>query len=99
VPTAATEKRLEAVILGQAASPRTRETVMAQFADGSAVMTAEANFNAQKAAGEDEADNGAGMLKRAGYGRRAGGGFQAGPATPLDTMAGLLLGSPEFQRR
>jgi hypothetical protein len=21
------------------------------------------------------------------------------PATPLDTMAGLLLGSPEFQRR
>jgi uncharacterized protein (DUF1800 family) len=99
VPTAATEKRLEAVILGQPASTRTRDTVMAQFANGSAVMTAEANFNAQKTVDDDAADGGAGMLKRAGYGRRAGGGFQAGPATPLDTMAGLLLGSPEFQRR
>jgi uncharacterized protein (DUF1800 family) len=99
VPTAATEKRLEAVILGQPASARTRDTVMAQFANGSAVMMAEANFNGQKTADEDEADGGAGMLKRAGYGRRGGGGFQAGPATPLDTMAGLLLGSPEFQRR
>jgi hypothetical protein len=97
-PTAGTEKRLEAVILGQPASTRTRDTVMAQFANGSAVMTAEANFNAQKTVDDDDAASGAGMLKRAGYGRRAG-GFQAGPATPLDTMAGLLLGSPEFQRR
>jgi uncharacterized protein (DUF1800 family) len=97
-PTAGTEKRLEAVILGQPASVRTRDTVMAQFANGSAVMTAEANFNAQKIVDDDNAASGAGMLKRAGYGRRAG-GFQAGPATPLDTMAGLLLGSPEFQRR
>jgi uncharacterized protein (DUF1800 family) len=33
---------------------------------------------------------------------RGGGGFEAAasaPVTPLDTMAGLLLGSPEFQRR
>jgi uncharacterized protein (DUF1800 family) len=99
-PTAATEKRLEAVILGQPASERTRDTVMAQFADGSAVMTAEVNFNAQKTADDDAAAAGAGMLKRAGYGRRGSGdGFQAGPATPLNTMAGLLMGSPDFQRR
>jgi len=100
-PTAATEKRLEAVILGQPAATRTRETVMAQFANGSAVMTAEANFNAQRvAAGDDAAEQGAGMMVRAGYGRRGGGGGQqGGPATPLDTMAGLLLGSPDFQRR
>jgi hypothetical protein len=44
------------------------------------------------------------LRAKAGKGRRAGanGGFDAvaaQPATPLDTMAGLLLGSPEFQRR
>jgi uncharacterized protein (DUF1800 family) len=102
-PTAATEKRLEAVILGQPASVRTRDTVMAQFANGSAVMTAEANFNAQKLAEEDASATGAGMLQRAAYAKKGGkgkdGGFQAGPATPLETMAGLLLGSPDFQRR
>jgi uncharacterized protein (DUF1800 family) len=100
-PTAATEKRLETTLLGQAATVRTRETVLAQFANGSAVMMAEANFHAQRAAagGDDAAEQGAGMMVRAGYGRRAGGGLQAGTATPLDTMAGLLLGSPDFQRR
>jgi hypothetical protein len=40
------------------------------------------------------------MLKRVKGGRNNGQGFQADkPETPLDTMAGLLLGSPDFQRR
>ncbi len=51
---------------------------------------------------DDGAVVGAGMLQRAAYGKKGGrgeGGFQPGPETPLDTMAGLLLGSPDFQRR
>jgi hypothetical protein len=70
------------------------------------VKAAEESFNAQKTAEEDAsgngAGNGAGMLQRAAYGKNGRGGgqeFQPGPATPLDTMAGLLLGSPDFQRR
>jgi hypothetical protein len=87
-PTAATEKRLEAVILGQPASVRTRDTVMAQFANGSAVMTAEANFNAQKLAEEDASATGAGMLQRAAYAKKGGkgkdGGFRAGDSARDD---------------
>jgi uncharacterized protein (DUF1800 family) len=102
-PTAATERRLETVVLGQAASDRTRETVLAQSANDATVATAEKSFNAAPVADDDAAAAGAGMMVRAKYGkggaRGAGEGFQAGPATPLDTMAGLLLGSPEFQRR
>jgi len=99
---AATEKRLEMVILGQAASERTRETVVAQSGDGKAVGAAEVSFNARSGSAEEEdAAVGAGLMVKAGYGRKGGGrdGFQPGPATALDTMAGLLLGSPEFQRR
>jgi hypothetical protein len=44
---------------------------------------------------------GGGRLLRTGVRRGGGGrGFQNNqPETPLDTMAGLLLGSPDFQRR
>jgi uncharacterized protein (DUF1800 family) len=104
-PSDATEKRLEMVVLGQAASDRTRQTVLAQFNNPTAQKQAEDAFNAQKAASMDDdgAAVGAGMLQRAAYGKKGGkggdGGFQPGPETPLDTMAGLLLGSPEFQRR
>jgi hypothetical protein len=41
-------------------------------------------------------------MLRVGLGKKGGGGgagFNAEPGTPLDTMAGLLLGSPDFQRR
>jgi len=43
---------------------------------------------------EEMADGGRLMRVKAGRGAP-----QVGPETPLDTMAGLLLGSPEFQRR
>jgi len=57
-----------------------------------------------QAAQEGDMRSGAMLLRaRAAKGRRNSGGgfdaFAAGPASPLDTMAGLLLGSPEFQRR
>jgi uncharacterized protein (DUF1800 family) len=100
-PSAATELRLERVVLGQAASVRTRETVLSQFDNPAAMKAADESFHAQKAADDDDAANGVGMLQRAAYGKKGGGaqGFQPEPATPLDTMAGLLLGSPDFQRR
>jgi uncharacterized protein (DUF1800 family) len=108
-PTPKTELELEKVILGESAGLHTRDTVLANFNDPTAQRTAEQNFarTAQvgdAAAGDDMA--GQARLIRAkavdgGYGRgRYGQRNQADkPETPLDTMAGLLLGSPDFQKR
>jgi uncharacterized protein (DUF1800 family) len=98
-PDTATEKRLEALLLGQPATPRTRETVLAQFKDPMAQQSAEQSFKAKPAELEqDEASMSAGggrlLQTKAGRDRQMN-----APETPLDTMAGLLLGSPEFQRR
>jgi uncharacterized protein (DUF1800 family) len=96
-PTPATEAKLEMVLLGEPAALRTRDTVLAQFNNPTAQTQAEESFNAAPVKGEQ------GGLMRASFGRKGGGragGFQAGgPETPLATMAGLLLGSPDFQRR
>jgi len=83
--SAETERVLEGDLLGQAASERTREAVMAEFGNPTAQQQAAAGFNAR--AGE-------GGLMRTAVVRP---GKQS--EVPLDTMAGLLLGSPEFQRR
>ena len=111
LPSAATEKLLETLLLGQPATARTRQTVLEQFSNPTAQQQAEQSFNAVKAdsmGGEADGTgaspdmlSGGGKLLRTG-GRRGGGGrdFQnSQPASPLDTMAGLLLGSPDFQRR
>jgi uncharacterized protein (DUF1800 family) len=108
-PSPATEKQLEALLLGQPAAERTRETVLDQSKNPTAQQQAEQNFNAVMAdsmAGDADgaamADNGGQSLFKKVGGRRggAGQGFQSNqPETPLDTMAGLLLGSPDFQRR
>ncbi len=83
VADAATERELEGDLLGQAASGRTRAAVM----EGSANPTAQA----EAAAGfVGRAEGGARMVRA---------NAQVGAERPLDTMAGLLLGSPEFQRR
>jgi uncharacterized protein (DUF1800 family) len=100
-PTPVTEKKLEALLLGEPAAVRTRETVLAQFTNSAAVQQASESFAAAPAKGSG--DDGAEMV-RAAYGKRAGRGggdamLAAQPVTPLDTMAGLLLGSPDFQRR
>jgi uncharacterized protein (DUF1800 family) len=103
---AAKERKLEMTLLGEPVSDRTRATVLAQFNDPATRANAEAEFNAQP--GGMQAGNGD-MAGARGYGAgRRGGGFgsfgpQAGQAGPQDLeaagMAGLLLGSPEFQRR
>jgi uncharacterized protein (DUF1800 family) len=103
-PTPTTEQELEALLLGQPASPRTRATVLAQFSDPTAQSVAETNFNQRSGAGMRAAQTSTqetGGFVRAGLSTKGGRGQQQfnRPETPLDTMAGLLLGSPDFQRR
>jgi hypothetical protein len=108
-PTPATETQLETLILGEPAAERTRNTVLQQFNNPIAQQTAEQNFNKRPAADPEMAEmngaamnqpgaqNGASLVRtRAGRGQ---GPRQNQPETPLDTMAGLLMGSPDFQRR
>ncbi len=89
------ERMLEAVLLGQPANDRTRETVLKQFDDASAQQQAVKDFSIKAADPELMA------------GALPGLSMAANPNRPralvIDqeaaTMAGLLLGSPEFQRR
>ena len=86
----AREKRLEQILLGQSVSDRTRATVLSQSADGNVTDQAAAQFDL------------GGSGKR-NYVPRSARGAGNMPSTPDDAqaaiMAGLLLGSPEFQRR
>jgi uncharacterized protein (DUF1800 family) len=89
------EQGLEAVLLGQPASVRTRETVLRQFDDASAQQQAVKDFSIKA----QDPELMAGTLP--------GGSMAANPNRPralavdqqAAVMAGLLLGSPEFQRR
>jgi uncharacterized protein (DUF1800 family) len=88
---AAKEKRLETVLLGRAVSDRTRSTVLAQFQDQTTQQQAEKSFGVRA----NDAEPMAQVLNIAAPKQRE--------RPPLDreaaVMAGLLLGSPEFQRR
>ena len=86
----ATEKELEGKILGQAASERTRAAVMEEFTNPTAQAQAAAGFVGQVGARPSMSG---GWVKTA--------VVKPGKPSevPLDTMAGLLMGSPEFQRR
>jgi uncharacterized protein (DUF1800 family) len=84
---AAKERKLESLLLGFPVSERTRQTVLAQAENGAVTEQAAAQFDL-----------------RGGGGRYQGNGLKFGAkAHPDDAqaavMAGLLLGSPEFQRR
>jgi len=85
------ERKLEAVLLGQTVSDRTRETVLAQFRDQKTQQQAEKSFGIRA----NEPEPMAQVLNISSAKQRA--------RQPLDReaagMAGLLLGSPEFQRR
>jgi uncharacterized protein (DUF1800 family) len=91
--SAETEKELEARVLGQAASERTRAAVMAEFTNPTAQAQAAAGFVGRPVGSSDGQAMGGGLVKAS----------VVKPAVqseaPLDTMAGLLMGSPEFQRR
>jgi uncharacterized protein (DUF1800 family) len=86
----AKEAKLEVALLGVKVSDRTRSTVLQQFQDQDLQQQAEKNFSIRARDLEPMAQ----ILNPA----------RPGPnRPPLDreaaTMAGLLLGSPEFQRR
>ena len=98
-PDVATENKLEIALLGEPASDRTRSTVLEQFGDPTVQQSAEDAFKAKPTMETETL-----MVP-------ASGKFNPNPKRPgkdravtvqeqpLDTMAGLLLGSPEFQRR
>jgi uncharacterized protein (DUF1800 family) len=90
--SAGTERELEGDLLGESASERTRAAVMAEFGNPTAQAQAAAGF-VGRVVGEQPGD---GLVRAAVV-------AQVSPTkrseVRLDTMAGLLLGSPEFQRR
>ena len=89
------EPRLEQALLGEPAAARTRAAVLAQAGDPATQNSAEQSFKASRMAG----NKGVG----AGSGRGLSPVPQPKPAAAanslLATTAGLLLGSPDFQRR
>ena len=83
------EKRLEEMLLGQPVSERTRATVMGQSDDANVTEQAQTQFDLSGGKGS--------YMPR---GMRAQAGVNVAPDDPrAAVMAGLLLGSPEFQRR
>ena len=93
--TAAKEQRLEKLLLGAPASARTREAVLAQSADSSVPQAAERDFLAGRSDAVSEAEGGSTTSGQQAAPDRQ----QAAPDRQTVTMAGLLIGSPEFQRR
>lgn len=85
---AAKERKLEMALLGQPVSERTRAAVLGQSGDGTVTEQAEAQFDLRGGGKGNYAGRGLGQMK-------AGGTDDPQAAV----MAGLLLGSPEFQRR
>jgi uncharacterized protein (DUF1800 family) len=89
--SAAKEQKLEIALLGQPVSDRTRSTVLQQFQDQAMQQQAERNFPIRANDFEPMAQ----VLNPA--------ALKQPPRPPIDReaamMAGLLLGSPEFQRR
>jgi hypothetical protein len=90
-PTQAKEKRLEMVLLGAPVSDKTRATVIGQSNDQNVMDQAQTQF---------DLGNGGGKGNYLPKGMRGVGQFNPPPNDPqAAVMAGLLLGSPEFQRR
>jgi hypothetical protein len=100
--TPQTERKLETLLLGHAAAEKTRAAVLAQAADPNTQQQALESFTEQPAMQQNTKSD-PGMMRvnlgRKGMARGPGPAQSAQPASPLDNMAGLLLGSPEFQRR
>jgi hypothetical protein len=99
VPGEQVESRLEALLLGQPAAEQTRQAALAEASTPGVQQQAEESFRSTPGASAKPAAPGlsAGSMLRVKAGR--GGSGASSPETPLATMAGLLLGSPDFQRR
>ena len=105
---AAKEARLEHLLIGLPVSDRTRAAVLAQSSDSTAAIQAQREFQPAGGGGKAAAAAAIGqqdynpVMPVAGVSGRPG-TPNARPGIPDDRqaaiMAGLLLGSPEFQRR
>jgi hypothetical protein len=93
-PDADEEARLEALLLGQPAAEQTRAAVLAEAQNPGAVAAAEQAFRAKPPGSPGQG----GAWTPVGQGARPVAGQGSG-AAPAGAMAGLLLGSPDFQRR
>ncbi len=92
-----TEQKLEFALLGQPAAPQTHEAALSGGSTPGVQQQAEQSFRATpvtSAAARMQPDGGSMMRVKAGRTPP-----NATPETPLATTAGLLLGSPDFQRR
>jgi uncharacterized protein (DUF1800 family) len=100
---AAKEAKLELVLLGQPVSDRTRATVIGQSNDSTAAIQAAREFQGGGGGGKETPLFGGGYNPVIPNGLGPGGGLGPRAGIPDDrqaaVMAGLLLGSPEFQRR
>jgi len=91
------EKRLELELLGQPVSDKTRATVLQQFQDAAAQQLAEKNFSIRTS---DPEQMSSALPDGSLYPPvEAVAGRPGVPDRQAEVMAGLLLGSPEFQRR
>jgi hypothetical protein len=100
LPDPATEKKMEMTLLGQPAAEQTREAAFSEANTPGVQQQAEQSFRATPVSsgkpGMQTGESDAAMLRvKAGRGPAPA----SVPETPLATLAGLLLGSPDFQRR
>jgi uncharacterized protein (DUF1800 family) len=93
---AAKERRLEMVLLGQPLSEKTRAAVIGQSGDSTAAMQAMREFQGAGGVGKGDA---AAIYMRGAFGMNADQKNLVPDDRQAAIMAGLMLGSPEFQRR
>jgi uncharacterized protein (DUF1800 family) len=91
---AAKERRLEMVLLGQPLSEKTRAAVIGQSGDSTAAMQAVKEFQGGVGKGDAVA-----IYMRGAFGMNADQKGLVPDDRQAAIMAGLMLGSPEFQRR
>jgi uncharacterized protein (DUF1800 family) len=94
-PAVREERKLETLLLGQPVSDRTRATVLQQFDDATAQQQAEKNFPIKAT----DPEMMAGALPGGSMATQEDRPKVAAMDRQAAVMAGLLLGSPEFQRR
>jgi uncharacterized protein (DUF1800 family) len=92
---AAKERRLELVLLGQPLSEKTRAAVIGQSGDSTAALQAVKEF---QSGGFGKGDA-AGIYMRGAFGMNPDQKNMVPDDRQAAIMAGLMLGSPEFQRR
>jgi hypothetical protein len=91
---AAKERRLEMVLLGQPLSEKTRAAVIGQSNDSTAAIQAVKEFQGGVGKGDAVA-----IYMRGAFGANADQKNMVPDDRQAAIMAGLMLGSPEFQRR